>query len=885
MDRQSSQIRTEFLEFFSGKKCVVVPSDSLVPAGDKTLLFTSAGMVQFKQHFLGQSGDSFTRAASCQKCLRTSDIEQVGATFRHLTFFEMLGNFSFGDYFKKEAVAWAWEFLTKNMSLPENRLYATVYKDDEEAAEIWSKIIPAGRIIKMGDETNFWNMGSTGPCGPCSEILIDLEGVADCSRYLEVWNLVFTQFDKQKDGSLKNLPRKNIDTGMGLERLVAVVAGKKNVFDTDLFASLMENAAEILKIKNEGATVPKLAMIADHSRATVFLISDGVLPSNEGRGYVLRRILRRALRQGKLCGYDKPFVNELASEVFKIMEQPYPELSSKLDSVRSIIKIEEEKFLETLESSSVVLSDIINSYRSKGVNIIDGRDVFKLYDTYGFPYDLTKEIAFENGLAVDEKGFKAEQKAAQEKSRVVWSGSGERDVTFYSVLRKRTNDTLFSGYNSCADESEVLALLKNGAETGELKAGEEGEAVLSNTSFYAQSGGQNADRGKIANAYLECSVENVFKPVGNLFVHKVRVLKGRIKVGERVSTLVDAEYRKQISRHHTVTHLLHRVLRETLGGHITQAGSLVADSYLRFDFTHFSAVRKETLIKIERRVNFIIRSNLSVRTETMEIERAKKAGATALFGEKYGETVRTVSVINEDGNSSYSMELCGGTHISRTGEIGIFKIISESSAAAGVRRIEAVAGVAAENYILDEEVAIVETLKILNTSSRDLADKARNFAADYKKIESELKSLKSVLILKEIDSCAGNVREINGINFLPVLVGSIDIETLRTASDRLKEKLKSIVLLMASKDENKVRFIVSATADNVRRGIDAAKIAKLFAADIKGSSGGESEFAQGGSKDSSRLGAALESLQKYIEEVRINMKETQRCILGSGDVA
>jgi alanyl-tRNA synthetase len=866
MDKQSSQIRTEFLEFFRGKKCTIVPSDSLVPAGDRTLLFTSAGMVQFKRHFLGQSGDSFTRAASCQKCLRTSDIEQVGATARHLTFFEMLGNFSFGDYFKEEAVAWAWEFLTKNMSLPANRLYATVYKDDDETAEIWSKIVPAGRIIRMGEETNFWNMGTTGPCGPCSEILIDLENGADCDRYLEIWNLVFTQFDREKDGSLRNLPKKNIDTGMGLERLVAVSGGKKNVFATDLFAPLMESAAEILKIKNEGAAAPKLAVIADHSRAAAFLISDGVLPSNEGRGYVLRRILRRALRQGKLCGYERPFINELVSEVFKIMERPYPELSSKLDSVRSIIRVEEEKFLETLESGSAALSSLINSCRSRGVNIIDGRDVFKLYDTYGFPYDLTKEIASENGLAVDEDGLKTEQKAAQERSRVAWSGSGERDATFYSVLRKRIGDTLFSGYDNGADEGEVLALVKNGTETGELKAGEEGEIVLSNTSFYAQSGGQNADRGKIANACFECSVENVFKPAGNLFVHKVRVLKGRIRTGERVSTLVDDEYRKQVSRHHTATHLLHRVLREMLGGHITQAGSLVADNYLRFDFTHFSAVEKDALIKIERRVNFIIRSNLDVRTETMGIEGARKAGATALFGEKYGETVRTVSVINEDGDGSYSMELCGGTHTGRTGEIGIFKIVSESSVAAGVRRIEAVAGVAAENYILDEEAAIAETLKILNASSRDLADKARRYAADYKKIESELKSLKSVLILNEIDSCVRNVRKVNGINFLPVLVGSADIETLRVASDRVKEKLKSIVLLIASKDGDKTRFIVSVTADNVRRGVDADKIARSFAAAIKGSGGGRPEFAQGGSKDSSclDLGEVVKSSQRYI---------------------
>lgn len=872
---QSAKIRAEFLNFFKDKDCKIVPSDSLIPSGDKSLLFTSAGMVQFKQHFLGQSKDTFTRAATCQKCFRTSDIEQVGVTTRHLTFFEMLGNFSFGDYFKEEAIAWAWEFLIKRMGLPADKLYITVYKDDHEAEDIWKKIVPANRIIRMGDSTNFWNMGDTGPCGPCSEILIDLGPEmscgkptcgpdCDCDRHLEIWNLVFTQFDRQPDGSLKNLPRKNIDTGMGLERLVAAVNGKKNVFDTDLFMPIMEHAAEILKVKNEGKNISKLRMIADHSRAVTFLISDGVLPSNEGRGYVLRRILRRALRQGKLYGYDKPFINELASSVFKIMEPAYPELSSKLSNIKSIIKVEEEKFLETLESGSNMLAGMIDSYKAKGSKIISGKDVFKLYDTYGFPHDLTKEIAAENEMSVDEEGFKAEQKNAQEKSRAAWGGSGEKDITFYSILHKKVGDTIFTGYENNESSGKVLALVKDGKEADSLNEGETGEIVLSQTPFYAESGGQCADIGKISNSSFEAEVLDVFKPIGSLFVHKVKVIKGAIKKGESVSSLIDKENRDQTARHHTATHLLHKALRELLGDHITQAGSLVARDYLRFDFTHFSAVKKDELIKVERSINAAVRANMPICVENMPISQAREAGAMALFGEKYGDVVRTVSIKNEDENKNYSMELCGGTHIKRTGDIGIFKIISESSVAAGVRRIEAVAGSAAEKYILDEEKVIAETAEVLSTSKDEILSKVRKQLADYKKLEQEINALKSRMISSDIDEYIKNVIDINGVKFLSLYIDGADIKALRDMSDKLKEKLASAIILLASKNEDKAAFIVSVTPDYVEKGFNAGKIAKAFAADIKGSGGGKPDSAQGGSKDFSNLSEAVKKAQKYI---------------------
>ncbi|MCL1972667.1 MAG: alanine--tRNA ligase [Endomicrobia bacterium] len=874
-NKQSAQIRAEFLKFFKEKGSTIVPSDALVPSGDKTLLFTSAGMVQFKQHFLGQSKDTFTKAASCQKCFRTSDIDQVGITTRHLTFFEMLGNFSFGDYFKKEAIEWAWEFLTKNMALPKDKLYITVYKDDDEAAEIWKKIVPADRIIKMGDDTNFWNMGDTGPCGPCSEILIDLGpemscGKPDCSpacscdRHLEIWNLVFTQFDRQADGSLKNLPRKNIDTGMGLERLVAAANGKKSVFETDLFVPIMEEAAKILNVKYEGKNILKLRMIADHSRAVTFLISDGVLPSNEGRGYVLRRILRRAVRQGKMYGYDKPFINELASTVFKIMEPAYPELSSRLANIKAIIKVEEEKFLETLEAGSNLLSNMISSYKSKGVKVISGEDVFKLYDTYGFPHDLTKEIASENDMTVDEEGFKSEQKKAQEKSRAAWGGSGEKDITFYSVLHKKTGDTDFVGYDNYEFPGKALALIKDGKETDGLKDGDSGEIILSQTPFYAESGGQSADTGVLTMPSFEAVVEDVFKPIGSLFVHKVKVVKGSVKKGEEVLASIDKERRKQIQRHHTATHLLHKVLREFLGDHITQAGSLVAPDYLRFDFTHFSAIKREDLNKIENKINAVIRENMPVCVENMSIADARNAGAMALFGEKYGDVVRTVSVKNENESKAFSMELCGGTHISRTGDIGIFKILSESSVAAGVRRIEAVAGEAAERYISTEEYQFSKVLELFNSSKSDLAVKVQKHFDDYKKLEQELNTLKSRAISSEMDSLVKEAKEINGVKFLGLNIEGADIKALRDISDKAKDKLGSCVVLVVSKAEDKASFIVSVSEDNVKKGFNAGKIAKAFAAEINGSGGGKPDFAQGGTKDFSKIHEAMKNAQKYI---------------------
>ncbi|MDR2709708.1 MAG: alanine--tRNA ligase [Elusimicrobiota bacterium] len=871
----STQIRKDFLNFFAKRSSTIVASDSLVPSGDKTLLFTSAGMVQFKQHFLGQSKDSFTRAASCQKCFRTSDIEQVGVTTRHLTFFEMLGNFSFGDYFKEDAIAWAWEFLTKDMALPIEKLYVTIYKDDDEAAEIWKKIVPASRITKMGDDTNFWNMGDTGPCGPCSEIYIDLgEDVGckkstcqvgcDCDRFLEIWNLVFTQFDRQADGSLKPLPRKNIDTGMGLERITAAACGKKSIFETDLFMPIISNACEILKIFPTPETMPKFRMIADHARAITFLIGDGILPSNEGRGYVLRRILRRALRQAKIFGYNEPFLNVLTKTVVDISKTAYPDLSAKLENIQTIVKAEEEKFLQTLESGSDILAEIIKSYKNKKTNIISGQDVFKLYDTCGFPQDLTKEIAAENGLKIDLAAFEKERKKAQEKSRAAWGGSGEKDISFYVSLHKKAGDTIFKGYENFKTPAKVLFLIDDNQNfVDSLKAGQSGELILSETSFYGESGGQVADKGEIISDNFVLDVSDVFKPIGNLFVHKIKVRQGQIKVGDIAKTIIDKNYRLAIARNHTATHLLQKALQDILGKHITQAGSLVLPNLLRFDFTHFSQISHETLVEIEKKVNEIIMDDLPVTIEQMDIDKARSLGAMALFGQKYGQSVRTVSV-KENGEKNYSMELCGGTHVNRTGEIGFFKIISESSIGAGVRRIEALTGNAAQDFVLSDEADLKRLGQILDCPKSEILTKAQKQIDYIKSLETQLLQIKNEQVLQDIDNYIGKFQDAHGVKFLAIAVDNLDIKQMRSLSDKIKQREKLAVLLIVSKADGKTSFIVSASDAAVSKGISAAKIAKAFANDIKGSGGGKESFAQGGTKQDIDIKSVLTGAVKYL---------------------
>ena len=867
---QSSQtIRQKYLDFFARNNHVIRPSDSLVPAGDPTLLFTSAGMVQFKKNFLGLSKDTFTRATTCQKCFRTSDIDQVGVTNRHLTFFEMLGNFSFGDYFKQEAIAWAWEFLTIEMHLPADKLYITVYKDDNEAYELWKKIVPESKIIRMGDETNFWNMGPTGPCGPCSEILYDLGpemscGKPDCgpacscNRYLEVWNLVFTQFDRQEDGSLKNLPRKNIDTGMGLERLVAVVNGKNNVFDTDLFMPVIEWLADELNIDIK-SNISKLRMMADHTRGLVLLIGDGIAPSNEGRGYVLRRLLRRALRQGKLFGASKPFLYKAAAVAAKIMSGAYPGLIEQYERIASTTKMEEEKFLETLESGTHLLNELIAKTKSGNATVLAGSAVFKLYDTYGFPFDLTREIAAEENLTIDEQGFKEAQRQAQEISRAAWNGSGDKDITFYLKLNRALGDTVFVGYEATATNAVITALIKNAAPAETLSAGDEGEIILDHSPFYAQSGGQVSDTGTITTPDTEAIVLDVQKPAGKLFVHRVKVIRGSLKQGLSVDASIDIDRRKNIMRHHTATHLLHAALRRVVGTQVTQAGSEVRADGFRFDFAHPTALSIDDISAIESMVNAAIRDNMPVCVTTMDLDEAKKMGAMALFSEKYESLVRMVTV-----GDGFSRELCGGTHAQRSGDIGIFKIVSESSVAAGTRRIEGVVGITAEMYIAAKERILKDAAGKLKISERDLGGRIGKILDQQKEMEREIERLKTKLATGNIDEIVKSARMVGDIKLITAKINDIDAKTLRDLSDAAKGKIGSGIVLMVSIQGDRAAFIVSVTKDVQAKGFTAGTIARNFAQLIDGSGGGKLDFAQGGGKNSPKIDEALHSIENKL---------------------
>jgi len=881
----SNEIRKKFLDYFVARGHKVVPSDSLIPSGDPTLLFTSAGMVQFKKHFLGQSKDAFTRATSCQKSFRTSDIDQVGRTNRHLTFFEMLGNFSFGDYFKQDAIAWGWEFLTKEMGLDKDKLYITIYKDDNEAHDIWKKIIPASRIIRMGEETNFWNMGPTGPCGPCSELLFDLGPEmscgkpgcgpdCSCNRYLEVWNLVFTQFDRQENGELKNLPRKNIDTGMGLERLVAVVNNKNNVFETDLFEPIIEDLSKYFEAE-PSKHKEQYRMMADHARAITFLIGDGILPSNEGRGYVLRRILRRALRQGKLFGINDPFLYKVTARAADMMKEPYPDLVERRENIASITKMEEEKFLETLEAGTRMLDELIAKHsgtRSAEKSalatkfVIPGSEAFKLYDTYGFPLDLTREIASEKGLSVDEEGFKAAQTEAQSKSRSAWSGSGEKDVTFYSKLHKELGDTVFTGYESFESEADIKAIIISGNTVETIREGEEGEIVLSHTPFYAESGGQSADTGVISGpGGVAAEVLDTQKPSGALFVHRVKVKHGSFVKGGKVIASIDTERRKSIMRHHTSTHLLHRALRDILGTHVTQAGSLVTPDYFRFDFTHLAGLKPDEIKAAEQAVNRAIFNNMPVVTTIMKIDEARKLGAMALFGEKYGEEVRSVCVKPTGAQDHFSLELCGGTHVARTGDIGFFKITAESSVAAGTRRIEAVAGFAAEAYVYGLQDILEKLKDTLKSSGPELPERLARVISRQKELEKDISKLKGQLASGGTSDLMKDVIEVGGSKVLAGKTADLDTDSLRNLTDSLKVKIGSGVIVLFNTEAGKISFTVGVTRDAAAGGLNAGKIAKNIAKMIDGSGGGRPEFAQGGGKDPSKIDEAIKNIAEALK--------------------
>jgi alanyl-tRNA synthetase len=833
-------------------------------------------MVQFKAHFLQQIPLTFTRAASSQRCLRTTDIDQVGRTPRHHTFFEMLGNFSFGDYFKEDAILWGWEFLTKQLSLPKERLWITIYKDDEEAGKIWKKFVPESKIVKMGDDTNFWTMGPTGPCGPCSEIHWDLEGKNDgaipddSARWMEVWNLVFTQYDRQEDGKLLPLPKKNIDTGMGLERLTAVAEGVKSNFETSLFKPLVGFAENTFKTKI-GADEKKnlsIRIVADHLRAITFLVYDGILPSNEGRGYVLRRLLRRATRQGQLFGVKDAFLYKGVPTVVDLMKETATDLVKRQANIQDLIKQEEERFLETLETGSEKLSVMIKAKK------ISGEDVFKLYDTYGFPPELTKEILEESSLSFDQKAFDKAREEAQGLSREGWKGSGAQDVTVYNELFKKIGASKFLGYETLNATAAVKTILKKGKSVDALRAGEEGEIIAAESPFYPEGGGQVGDKGfiKIKND-VAADVLDTQKPVNGLIVHLVKAKKD-LKVGDTVEFAVDPNHRYPTVRHHTATHLLHAALRKVLGTSVTQAGSLVAPEKLRFDYTANKAPTPEQIRQIEDMVNEAVLKNMPARAQEFPADVARKMGAMALFGEKYGDKVRCLLVSEYDytqPEKAFSLELCGGTHAHASGDIGAFKIISDASISAGVRRMEAVAGTVALDYFRGIEQSVLSIADKLKATPAEVQARVSKLIDKQKSLEQEIRDLKLKLAQGggNGETAAPAIQNINGIQLAINVADGLDTNELRTLVDRLKTQIKSGVVFAASaiddEGKEKISFVVATTPDMKEKGVNAGAIAKAAAAELGGSGGGRPDFAQGGGQGKDKLQALLKKIPSLIK--------------------
>lgn len=875
-----NEIRKIFLDYFEERGHRIVPSSPLVPREDPSLLFTNAGMVQFKSLFLGQEDRGFTRAASVQKCVRAggkhNDLESVGYTARHHTFFEMLGNFSFGDYFKEEAITWGWDFLTRVMGLLPEKLWITIYRDDDEAFEIWRRTagLPESRIVRLGEEDNFWVMGDTGPCGPCSEILFD-QGEAmgcgepscgpgcECDRYLELWNLVFTQFNRDAEGNLTPLPRPNIDTGMGLERLTAVVQGVTTNYDTDLFRDIIDTI-EKLSGKSYGA-VPEndisIRVIADHARALAFLVADGVLPSNEGRGYVLRRILRRASRHGKLLGIENPFLQDLAGVVIKTMNHAYPELLDKESFVRKVVSNEERRFLETLDAGLRILNDEIERLAGRGEKRIPGDVVFKLYDTYGFPIDLTGEAAGSAGLDLDMEGFEREMETQRERARRSWKGSGEEAVSeTYRRLALEGISTEFTGYGgNCEDTSRVTAILKEGERMDELHVGEEGEVVVERTPFYGEAGGQVGDVGWIESDTARFEVRDTQRPLERLFTHIGVAREGTIRVGDVVVLKTDEAIRRAVEANHSATHVLRAALVRVLGDHVKQSGSLVTADRLRFDFTHFAKVSDEELESVEILANEFIRDNSPVTTEVVPLEQALKEGATAVFDEKYGEVVRLVRM------GDFSAELCGGTHVRRTGDIGYLKILSDSSIAAGVRRIEATTGGEAVRHSLRIEREIKKAAGILKTVPLEVSIRVEKLLANQKELEREREALKNKLAARDSSNLLEAAAEVSGVRVLAVPVEAPDVKSLREMGDKLRDKLGSGALCLGSVIDGKAMLLCMVTKDLANR-YNAGNIIKEIAPLIGGKGGGRPDMAQAGGSDMGGLQGALDAFKKLIEE-------------------
>lgn len=869
---QSSTIRELFLDYFSSKEHLVMPSFSLIPQNDPTLLLVGAGMAPLKPFFTGEKRPPHPRVATCQKCVRTPDIDRVGYTGRHATFFEMLGNFSFGDYFKEEAIAWAWDLVLNGYRLPVEKLYVSIYEEDEEAFKIWNNNIgvPADRIVRLGKADNFWEIG-LGPCGPCSEIYIDLGeengcGSPDCSvgcdcdRYLEIWNLVFTQFSREADGGLVELKQKNIDTGAGLERMAMALQGVSNFYETDLVKPLYDHfksLADSARNKQETA----LRIVTEHSRGTTFLIADGVIPSNEGRGYVLRRLLRRAVRHGRLLGIEGSFMTDAATLVVDQMGNAYPELKERHDYIRQVVGLEERKFQETLAQGMEILDSYIEDMRSSGRQSLPGDLAFKLYDTYGFPLDLTAEILEERELAVDRDEFNSNLKMQQERARsAARSSAGPDSEDSYKVVENYSTE--FTGYEALEQKAELLAVLLGNSLADEVKKGDKAQFVLNKTPFYAEAGGQVGDTGYIEAQTGQIKVENtLFSPYGQI-IHQGIVEDGIIRKGDQVKAVVDDSRRSGITRSHTSTHLLHRALRNRLGSHVNQAGSLVAPDRLRFDFNHFSALGREDLTAVEEEVNKMVMANVPVKVEVTSLEMAKDKGATALFDDKYEEgSVRMVSA------GDYTRELCGGTHVSATGEIGLFKITSEEGIGSGLRRIEATSGIASYRQVVCREEMLSNIAQIINTSENRIEEKISELMSEHKHLQKQAQELKHKMAGFEVKTLLAEVKDIDGVNVLASRVSADSIESLRMVMDEVKSNINSIAVVLAAVNDGKVALVGSVSTDLIKKGIRADAIIKEVSRMVGGGGGGKAELAQAGGKDPSALPDALGAVEGLISKM------------------
>ncbi|MBN2373220.1 alanine--tRNA ligase [bacterium] len=870
---KGDDIRRRFLDYFKSKGHTILLSSSLVPSHDPTLLFTNAGMVQFKDVFTGQAERPYSRAATCQKCMRAggkhNDLENVGRTARHHTFFEMLGNFSFGDYFKEEAIQMGWEFLTKEVGLPKEKLWVTVFHEDEEAARIWQKQtgILSSRIVKMGEKDNFWSMGDTGPCGPCSEIVIDqgpelscgnpgCKVGCDCDRYLEIWNLVFMQYERHGDGKITPLPKPSIDTGMGLERVAAVLQGGKSNYETDLFMPIIKaiekNTGQ--RYGHDHKTNVSFQVISDHIRAITFLLADGVLPSNEGRGYVLRRIIRRAARHGKLIHIERPFLCELITTVSGVMKAAYPEIEEHIAYISTITGQEEERFQYALDRGLGMLYEMTGSAKKRGETMISGKEIFRLYDTYGFPLDLTQEILSEQGLGFDQNGFENAMENQKEQARKHWQGSGEKEVKeIYRQLASELPATKFLGYDESEGSSIVMAIISGQERIDEAREGQEVEVILDQTPFYAEKGGQIGDKGVIKGGNMTGDVINTLSHA-DITLHKVRINRGTIRSGDQVYVKVNKERLEAISLNHTATHLLHSALRDVLGDHVRQAGSLVAEDRLRFDFTHFSPLAQKEIRRVEEIVNDQIRADTPVSKKEMALKEAIAMGAMALFGEKYQDRVRVIQI------SNFSTELCGGTHCQSTGQIGMFIILSESGIAAGVRRIEAITGKAAFSYVQGLRKKIAAIADMLKTSEAELEGRIEGIIGQVRDLEKNIKGLKTRMAQSDIGPILDQAKEIGGIRLLTHRLSApdMDMDGLRNMADMLSERLGSGVIVLAADINGKANLLVKISKDLTKR-VSAVDLIRRIAVHVGGSGGGRPDMAQAGGNRPDGIDKALRS--------------------------